>query len=100
FTDSPSLEKTPTVSFDKLLQAVAFGSVDRDLLSSLAGRLARLDRQLGRHDREALAETAGGVQLGVIAGAIVRALDPDRQVEVARVANGLPAGAEPTAEQI
>ena len=46
-SDTQPLERKPTVSFEKLLQAVAFGSTDPDVLSSLAGRLARLDRQLG-----------------------------------------------------
>ena len=51
-TDSQPLERQPTVPFHKLLQAVAFGSTDPDILSSLAGRLARLDRQLGTPEQE------------------------------------------------
>ena len=46
-TDSRPLERKPKVAFEKLLQAVAFGSTDPDVLSSLASRLARLERQLG-----------------------------------------------------
>jgi len=98
FTDSPSLERQPSVAFSSLLQYVAFGSTDPDVLSSLAGRLARLDRQLSPAEREGLAETAGGASLKELAGALVDALDPDRHVEAARAE--LPPGGEPTPEQV
>ena len=45
-TDSPPLDRQPTVPFDKLLQAVGMGSTEPDVVSTLASRLARLDRQL------------------------------------------------------
>ena len=59
-SDSQPLERQPTVPFEKLLQAVAFGSTDPDVLSSLAGRLARMERRLGADDLKSLAEVAGG----------------------------------------
>jgi len=99
-TDSRPLERQHSIAFDKLLQAVGFGSTDPDILSSLAARLARLDRQIGVPERQALAETAGGVTLGEIAGGIVEALDPDRQVEAARAEAGLPDDVEPREEQV
>src|SRR5205807_4814098 len=40
--DSQPLERQPSIPFDRLLQAVAFGNTEPDVLSSLAGRLARL----------------------------------------------------------
>ncbi|MBA2451369.1 MAG: DEAD/DEAH box helicase family protein, partial [Chloroflexi bacterium] len=85
----------PIETFD-----VAFGSTDPDLLSSLAGRLARLDRQLGAPERQALAETAGGTTLRAIAAGLVQALDPDHHVEAARAAAGLSEDAEPTPDQV
>ncbi len=99
-TDSQPLERQPTVPFHKLLQAVAFGSTDPDIISTLAGRLARLDRQLGTPERQALAQTAGGMPLQAITAGLVEALNPDRQVEAARIAAGLPEGAEPSQEQV
>ena len=45
-TDTQPLERKRRVSFEKLLEAVAFGSRDPDVLSSLASRLARLDSEL------------------------------------------------------
>src|SRR5439155_22219836 len=44
--DSPPLERQPTVSFNKLLDAVKFGTTDPAILSSLASRLGRLDQRL------------------------------------------------------
>src|SRR5438876_7054542 len=57
-TDTRPLDRKRTVSLENLIQSVAFGSTDAEILSSLAGRLARLDRQLGKEDREKLAGVA------------------------------------------
>ncbi len=99
FKETTSLERKHSVSLDRLLEAVAFGSTDPDVLSSIAGRLARLERALDEPERHALAETAGGLRLVDLAANLVAALDPDRQVEVARADAGLPPDAEPTDEQ-
>jgi type I restriction enzyme R subunit len=99
-TDSRPLERRPGVAFEKLLQQVAFGSTDPDVLSSLASRLARLERQLGDDDRQAIAQAAHGKTLGAIAGDILAALDPDRHIEAARAASGLPPEVQPTPEQV
>ena len=45
-TVSPPLERRLSVSTEKLLQRVAMGIVDADLVSTLASRLARLGRQV------------------------------------------------------
>ncbi|SRR5579884_736476 len=95
--DSRPLERKPTVSLEKLMEAVAFGSKDPDVLSSLAARLSRLDRRLTPAHREELSQIAGGASVAAIAGAIVHALDPDVQVEHARREA---AGAPPTPQQI
>jgi type I restriction enzyme R subunit len=95
--DTVSLEKRPYVSFEKLLEQVAFGNREPDVLSSLASRLARLDRQLGSADGLLLAEVAGGRPIRDLAAALVDALDPDVQLEAARIATG---ETEPPAEAI
>jgi len=99
-SDSPSLERKPTIPLHKLLNTVAYGSIDLDVLSSLAGRLARLDREIGVADRQALAQTAGGLTLKDISGSIVTALEPDRHIEAARLAGGLAFDATPSDEQV
>jgi len=58
-TDSRPLERKRNVPFKQLLQGVAVGVRDEDSLTSLAGRLARLDRRLGESDRSVLEAAAG-----------------------------------------
>jgi type I restriction enzyme, R subunit len=77
------LERKPTSSLKDLFKAVAFGNKDPDIASSIAGRLARLDKQLTKDDREMLQGLAKGQDLGTIARQIVEALDPDKQIAAA-----------------
>ena len=95
--DTQPLERKKTVSLDKLFEMVAFGNREPDVLSSIASRLARLERQLTPEDRAAITETAKGQPLAHLAESIVTALDPDRHIEVARAAHNTE---EPTEEQI
>jgi type I restriction enzyme R subunit len=99
-TDTRPLERVPTVSFEKLLQAVAFGSTDPDLISSLAGRLARLERRLSKAEQDAVTRTGGGQSLQAITARMLKGLDPDRHIEAARAAAGLAPEAQPTQEQL
>jgi len=84
------LERKPTQGLKDLFTAVAFGNKDPEVASSIAGRLARLDRRLTKDDRAMLQELAGGRDLGDIARGIVEALDPDRQVAAAVGAGNSP----------
>src|ERR1035437_70146 len=95
--DSKPLERQPTVSFEKIIEAVAFGNRDKDVLSSLASRLARLDRRLTKEDRAELEKVAGGKSLSDITNSLVHALDPDVQLEAAKKEVG---SADPTPQQI
>ena len=76
-TDSRPLEKKPGVSFRDLMLQVAFGKRDEDALSSLASRLARLDRDIDPAQRKRVAEASGGPSLADMAHALLTALDPD-----------------------
>ncbi len=87
-SDSFTLERQRTVSFDKLLDLVGMGNREPDVLSSLASRLARLDRKLNPREQESIASVAQPDSLpGLIAG-LVRATDPDAALERARQATG------------
>lgn len=90
-TESRPLERKPTVAFDKLLLGVALGKRDEDSLTSLAGRLARLDRELTPAQQKEVTITSGGHTLSQMSAALLRAFDPDA---VAEHATGLK-GAEP-----
>ena len=78
--DTQPLERKKTVPFKGLLEHVAMGGTDPAMLSSLASRLARLDRQCGPEEDERIAEASGGVGIGAISRAIVEGLDLDRQI--------------------
>jgi len=90
-TDSRPLERQRTVAFDKLLLGVALGKRDEDTLTTLAGRLARLDREISRDEAKRLADFSGGKSLSQLSGALLRAIDPDA---IAEKATGKP-GASP-----
>lgn len=74
---SQPLERSRTVTFDKLLDQVAQGRRDEDALSSLAARLAALDRKLDEEDRERITQATGGLRLRDLANALLDAIDPD-----------------------
>jgi len=98
--DTQPLERKKNVSFKALLEHVALGGTDPDYISSLASRLARLDKQCGDKEKEKIAAVSGGEDIRSISHAIVTALDPDEQIEKARHDNGLPADADPAPEQV
>jgi type I restriction enzyme R subunit len=77
------LERRPAQSLKDLFRQVAFGSKDPQVASSIAGRLARLDKHLTKDDRNMLASLAGGTDLSTIARGLVNALDPDQQIAAA-----------------
>jgi type I restriction enzyme R subunit len=86
-TDSRPLEKQPTVKFDKLLLGVALGKRDEDTLTTLAGRLARLDRELDSAQRQQITEIAGGKTIAQMSATLLRAIDPN---VIAERATGMP----------
>ncbi|HEY6141514.1 MAG TPA: type I restriction-modification enzyme R subunit C-terminal domain-containing protein [Thermoanaerobaculia bacterium] len=80
-SDTHPLERRPTVPLEKLFQAISFGTTDADVISTVAGRLARLDRQLSDAERAGVAKTTGR-PLAAIVSALVTAADPDARAAV------------------
>ena len=76
-TDSRPLERKRSLPFDKLLESVMLGNRDPDTLTSLAGRLARLDREIGDDAREQIAQVSEGISLQRMIHALFDAMDPD-----------------------
>jgi len=95
-TASQPLITKPGVPLKDLATGVMMGVRDEDTVSSLAGRLARLDRELNEDDRARITEIAGGTRLSEIVKGLLDAIDPD-QIEEAAKASAK--GAEPTDEQ-
>jgi type I restriction enzyme R subunit len=74
---SQPLERNRAIGFDRLIEDIAAGRRDDDALSTLAGRLAALDRKIGDKDRAAIAKAAGGLDPKAIANKLLDAIDPD-----------------------
>ena len=53
---SRQLERRPSVSMKDLMRSVALGAYDEDTLTTLAGRLARLDKVMTAKEKEKFAE--------------------------------------------
>ena len=96
-TESRPLERKRSVSFNKLLESVQLGFRDEDTISSLANRLARLDRKLKDEERKEIEKASGGVPLRVLVNGLLQAIDADAQEERAAVMFGTEM---PTDEQI
>lgn len=62
-TDSRPLERKRSTPMKELLDAVTMGARDEDLFTSLAGRLARLEKQLTDQEKETFEEKAKGKTL-------------------------------------
>ena len=75
-TDSRPMDTKRTVPFDKLLQAVSLGNVEDEVLSSVAARLARLDKDLSPADHAKVLEISGK-SLRDMASGMVQALNVD-----------------------
>jgi type I restriction enzyme R subunit len=98
--DTQPLERKKSVPLKALLEHVACGGTDPEVLTSLASRLARLDKQCEPEDARLVREASGGPGLAAIGHAIVDALDPDRQAQEARRVLGLPGDADPTGAEV
>jgi type I restriction enzyme R subunit len=77
-TASRPLITKPSVPLKDLAMGVMMGARDEDTVASLAGRLARLDKQLDEKDAARIQDKAGGTSLTEIVQSLVQAIDPDR----------------------
>jgi type I restriction enzyme R subunit len=78
-TLSQPLERQQFIPFDKLIDQIAQGRRDFDAISSLAGRLAALDRQIEDEDRQRIQALGipGGTSLKELSGGLLRSISPD-----------------------
>lgn len=90
-TETRPLERKPSVSLKELMLLVAMGNKEEDVLTSLANRLTRLDKQMTPTEHRQFAELAG-VGISTLAARMLDAFDED----VIRSATGV---AEPSEEQ-
>ena len=94
-TASQPLITKPSIPLKDLAMQVMMGVTDEDTVSSLAGRLARLNKQLDTDEQRLIRDAAGGMELSHIVGKLFGAIDADnieaRALELAR----LPIGSDP-----
>src|SRR5882724_7512423 len=77
-TDSRPLEQKPTVPLEKLMEHIAIGTREPELLSSLAGRLIRLEKRIEPDVKAEVEKLSGGKTLSNIARDLLDAIDPDK----------------------
>ena len=94
--DTVPLERKHGVGFDRLLNLIGLGDISEDVVSSVASRLARLDKRMTRIDRKEVEQVAG-MSLSELARGMVDAFDPERHYEVAQMTTGVD---EPDEDQI
>lgn len=76
-TDTRTLERKPTIPLKDLLRSVALGNKDEDILTTLAGRLIRLDRVMDSEKKEKIKEITGGITLKDITESLLNPFDLD-----------------------
>ena len=76
-TDSRPLEKKPGVPLKELLQAIAVGARDEELFTTLACRLARLDKQITEKEKKKFTEKANGKSVSQVVKDLLNSFNPD-----------------------
>ena len=94
-TASTPLITRPTVPLKDLAMGVMLGAHDTDTVSSLAGRLSRLNKQLEPADHARIAEQSGGTTLTAVVSSLFAAIDADTIEQKALELAGQPAGSDP-----
>jgi len=95
-TDSKPLERKKNIPFEALIRSIAIGIRDEDSLSSLAFRLAMMDRKISDKDREQI-ESVAKHTLKQVINNLLDSIDADKQIEKAKEIYGTDT---PTEEQI
>jgi type I restriction enzyme, R subunit len=85
----------PSLSFKDLAMEVVMGSTDADIISSLAGRLARIERMLTEEQKQAVAEKLGGTAISTLVRNLFHAIDGEAIEQKALELTGQQPGTEP-----
>ena len=76
-TDSRPLEKKPGMSLKEVLEGIHMGHRDEDMLTTLANRLIRLEKQINEKEKQTFAEKANGKTITQVVKELLHAYDPD-----------------------
>jgi type I restriction enzyme R subunit len=98
-TDSRPLERKKSVPLKDLLRAVLMGQTDEDTYTSLAGRLARLEKQITDDEREKFKQLSGGKTINKLVHELLDTYNPDKIIETATEEFNLRPDMEPGEDQ-
>ena len=76
-TDSRPLEKKPGMSLKDLLNAISVGNTHEEIVTTLANRLIRLDKQINDREKATFTEYANGQSIHHVVKKLLNAYDPD-----------------------
>src|SRR5207249_5319831 len=76
-TDSRPMDQKKSIPFEKLLQAVALGNTEPEVISSIAVRLARMNKTLEVEDKAEVERKSGGKSLEILTTALVIGIDAE-----------------------
>lgn len=76
-TDSRPLEKKPGMSLKEVLERIHLGDTSEDMLTTLANRLIRLDKQINEKEKMSFAEKAGGQTINHVVKELLNSYDAD-----------------------
>jgi type I restriction enzyme R subunit len=85
----------PSVPFKDLAMQVVMGATDADTISSLAGRLARIERMLTPEQKQAVAAKLGGTAISTLVRNLFQAIDGEVIEQKALELTGQEPGTEP-----
>ena len=98
-TDSRPLEKKPGMSLKEVVESIAMGNKSEDMLTTLANRLIRLDKQISEREKITFAEKAEGQTINHVVKQLLNAYDPDTVESLRRNVEEQMAGAAPTEKE-
>lgn len=84
-TDSRPLEKAPSVSLKEILQRIAVGDRSEEMMSTLANRLLRLDKQINEFEKQTFEDKAQGKGISEVVRQLLYAHDPDTKESIEQI---------------
>ena len=81
-TDSMPLERARNVSLEKLLMGMALRKKNKDMITSLAGRLSKIDLEINEKEKQEI-QKISGKNMNEIVNELLDAVDPDKTIETA-----------------
>lgn len=87
-TEGRTLDRKPNVPLKDLLNSIALGMKDEDILTTVAGRLTRLNQVLDDDEKAKLTEIAGGKTIKDVVEDLLNPFDLDYLREYAEIHQG------------